>query len=107
MGISSVLSIFSILLPFVAMFVILWKYIYTKRTEILVMIPSLLYIAVYYGFFLWATHFMPNFEIQVLQIPFRIGVILILSSILIQNTYEAISLKILNKKHTRDIEEKP
>lgn len=64
----------------------------------MIMIPSLVYISVYYGVYMYFLNRVENFDILVFQTPFRIGVSLILLSLLIYVLSDTIALHYIRKK---------
>lgn len=55
----------------------------TRRTSNLIMLPSMIYFAVYYGVYLYS-YKLPGFSASAFQLPSRIGISLILVCILIK-----------------------
>jgi len=101
-----VMSIMNLIFPILTVIGIAYRYRYTRRRGLTIMIPSLIYMAFYYGVFILCAHFVRDFEISSLQIPFRIGIIFITLSLLIYVVSDTISLRNLIEKYNEDIEEK-
>jgi succinate dehydrogenase hydrophobic anchor subunit len=70
------------------------------------MIPSLVYMVVYYVVFLHFIHFHPEIDISVLQVPFRISVIFLTLSLLIYVVSDTIALRKIKRQYIDEIEEK-
>jgi hypothetical protein len=73
---------------------------------VLIIIPSLIYLILYYVIFVAMIHYHPDFEISILQVPFRIGILLLVLSLFIYVVSDTISLRIIRNNHNKEIEER-
>jgi len=78
-----VLAYLNLILPIAACMGVAYAYKCTKRIENLIMLPSLIYISVYYAIYLYTSH-VPGFAPGALQTPFRVGITLLLLCLLIK-----------------------
>ena len=93
-------TLIALIFPMMAAVGLYIRYRITKKYLALIMIPSLLYVSLYYAFLIFATHYyLPEVTKSDLQIAFRAGGILISLSILIYSIADALQFKKINKEY--------
>ena len=89
----------ALIFPMLAAVGLYARYRITKKYLALIMIPSLLYVSLYYAFLIFATHYLPEFTKSDLQIAFRVGGVLISLSILIYAIADALQFIKIEKEY--------
>jgi len=104
MNLLAVFSFINAFIPICIIIGIVIRYRYTNRLGTLTLVPSLLFLTFYYTAFLIATH-ISTIDPEVWRVPFRLGLSLLLVSLLIHVTVDILSLRKI-RDYQREIEEK-